>query len=58
MQVFNKVSSVLNDNVDTLQKYAFAGNKEIKVYTKRAVEIEGFTFKDCGKYQIIKWSNN
>ena len=55
---FSIRSVVLNDNVDTLQKYAFAGNKEIKVYTKRVVEIDGFTFKDCGKYQIIKWSNN
>ena len=58
MSKFSIKSVVLNDNIDILPKYAFAGNKEIKVYIKKDVEIEGLTFKDCGKYEMIKLTND
>ena len=53
-QSFSIKSVVLNDNIETLFTYTFAGNKGIKVYVKKDIEIEGVAFKDCGKYEIIK----
>ena len=53
-QKFSIRSVVLNNNIETLPKYAFAGNKEIKVYTNKEIMIQRYTFDNCGEYEIIR----
>ena len=53
-QKFSIRSVVLNNNIETLPKYAFAGNKEIKVYKNKEIMIQRYTFDNCGEYEIIR----
>ena len=52
-QKFSIRSVVLNNNIETLPKYAFAGNKEIKVYTNKEIMIQRYTFDNCGEIDSL-----